>query len=89
MTFDTETFRKGHAQVCSEEAMDEHDIAFQNQALWNFDSARAKLRNSQRKLGRDTRSVVADFDTKLNESVVDSLNYKQLSRYVLEDVLTS
>ena len=70
--------------------MDEHDAYFQNQALFNFDISRAKLRKAMRALsGRATRSISADSDMGLAEAedIIESLNYKQLSRYVLEDVL--
>lgn len=68
--------------------MDEHDSHFQNQALFNFDSSRTKLRNAMSVLaGRATRSLAADLDVGLAENIIESLDYKQLSRYVIEDVL--
>ena len=86
-TFDTKKFKKGHATVYTTDAMDEHDSSFLNQAQWNFDSARAKLRKSAgESLGRMTRS---DLDAAADEDVVETMNYKQMSRYVVEDILSS
>ena len=70
--------------------MDDHDSSFQNQAQFNFDSSRAKLRKAMHgSRGQATRSLAADFDLGLAEDIMESMNYKQLSRYVLEDVLSS
>lgn len=70
--------------------MDEHDSSFQNQALFNFGSSRAKLHKAMRvSTRRAARSIADDLDVGLAEDIIESLNYKQLSGYILKDVLSS
>lgn len=68
-TFDVEKFSKRHQRVYSQEEMDHHDALFRDQSLFNFDSARVKLRKADRDAGRNTRSTVADLNSDLGNAL--------------------
>ena len=92
-TFDSEQFKKkkkvkkGEAPIVPEYSrsdMMRFDAAFQSQLLFNFDEKRGRKKSSET---RGSRSKNDDLDSEMRGSGMETCERKELSRYVIKDVL--
>ena len=81
--FDREKFKPGHEMIYSESEMENFEAAFQKQLLFNFDAKRRRRKKDER------RGLRSDLDLDANEDVatMKTTDRRELSRYVLEDLL--
>jgi len=91
-TFDSDAFKKGHAQRYSEGERKKNEDAFQRSLVFNFDASYAKKKQQKRddsQLGRSSRSSTAQDLDHINLSAynVQTTNRRELSRYIVEDVV--
>ena len=83
--FDHTPFRK--EEVCTRAEMDDFDRKYQSQLLFNFAQKRASKKQSEQP-GRASRSSsLDDFECNNNAYHVNTTNFQELSRYILEDLL--
>ena len=92
-TFNSERFKKrkkvkkGEAPIVPEYSRSDmmgFDAAFQSQLLFNFDEKRGRKKSSET---RGSRSKNDDLDSEMRGSGMETCQRKELSRYVIEDVL--
>ena len=81
--FDTERFVKSQENLYSTEEMSKFDAKFQKEVCFNFSATC----NTQRKLQRQERSSRSSATINLNSVDDGTSDYRDLSRYILEDLL--
>ena len=81
--FDTERFVKSQENVYLTEEMSKFDAKFQKEVCFNFSATR----NTQRKFQRQERSSRSAATINLNSVDDGTSDYRNLSRYILEDLL--
>jgi len=85
-TFDADRFKKGHSRIYTENEMQTFDDNFQKQLLFNFSQKRAtkkQLVTTQ----RASRRTEEDIDRHTSAYRVVSNDFRDLSRYILEDII--
>jgi hypothetical protein len=87
-TFDETRFSPGHAVVHSNEDMRRFDSAIEKQRVFNFSERRASVKK-QAAAGRSSRSAVLDLDHNQDSHGVSTPDLRDLSRYLMEDMLCS
>lgn len=88
-TFDTQMFSRGHPHVYSEEEMAKFDASFQKQLLFNFCAMHASCKKLALMLDSHA-SCLREIDLDLTPASfsLESSDHHELSRYVLEDLLS-
>ncbi len=88
-TFDMKRFTRGHPQVFSDEEILQFDASFQKRLSFNFSATRATRKKSElMQEARASRIRDVDLDVAPTSFLRDSTDCHELSRYVLEDVLS-
>ena len=87
-TFDKDLFGVGAADVYAEEEIAAFDTKYQQQLVFNFDQKRRSKKQATSG-GRASRSQEQmDLDTNLAAFNMETTDRRELSRYVLEDLLS-
>ena len=85
-TFDSDRFKKGEPIVYTDDAMLEYDNKYSEQLGYDFSQRRAsKKKNDTARASRSTADI--DLDTNEDAYNVETSDFRQLSRYILEDML--
>ena len=71
----------------SKDQMKAYDDAFHRQILFNFSERRGAEKKNALETGRISRSVDVDLDHNAQAYNVETTDHRELSRYVLEDML--
>ena len=86
-TFDTDRFKKGHDEVYSKAEMDKFDVDYNKQL--GFDFCQRRRTKNKDVNARASRSATEeqDLDSNIEAFGVNTTDRRQLSRYILEDIL--
>lgn len=85
-TFDSNSFKKGEKPMYSQEEINSYEEQYSKQLSYNFSQRRAA--NKKNDTARASRSASEiDLDSNLAAYNVTTSDFRELSRYVLEDML--